>query len=417
MMIILEDIESKFKKLNNIEIDLKDFPLEEYTIIRYSNNKLKKKQYGEVFTPLYLVDRMIQQAAPIPETRTLDLCAGLGQFTIRLMRYYQNNFPIFNIEEFLRKHYFNEIQLESCNKLKEIFGSKINLLNGDCKKINLPKFDLIFSNPPYNNNAHIKIFNKLIKESIATEYVIVHPANWLIDLKGKENLFVDFKQTISKKLKSVTMFNGNIVFDIGLHYPCVITHIDCNHCGIINVDYFGNKYTVNDINDISKYGKEWRAIVKPFFDTIKSNMPNGNVWNYKSENTTFNKVYCQIAGIRGHVNNRNKESFFLDDFYTLILKDLDSNKGIRKSDMPTFEFNSIIERDNFIDYLKTDFVRFCLSLFKINANLARGEMEIIPWLDFTEKWDDEKLFKYFNINNETQEYIREFLPDYYKIRN
>ena len=221
MMIILEDIESKFKKLNNIEIDLKDFPLEEYTIIRYSNNKLKKKQYGEVFTPLYLVDRMIQQAAPIPETRTLDLCAGLGQFTIRLMRYYQNNFPIFNIEEFLRKHYFNEIQLESCNKLKEIFGSKINLLNGDCKKINLPKFDLIFSNPPYNNNAHIKIFNKLIKESIATEYVIVHPANWLIDLKGKENLFVDFKQTIFKKLKSVTMFNGNIVFDIGLHHPCV----------------------------------------------------------------------------------------------------------------------------------------------------------------------------------------------------
>ena len=285
------------------------------------------------------------------------------------------------------------------------------------QKFSNKKFDVVFSNPPYNNNAHIKIFNKLIKESIATEYVIVHPANWLIDLKGKENLFVDFKQTISKKLKSVTMFNGNIVFDIGLHYPCVITHIDCNHCGIINVDYFGNKYTVNDINDISKYGKEWRAIVKPFFDTIKSNMPNGNVWNYKSENTTFNKVYCQIAGIRGHVNNRNKESFFLDDFYTLILKDLDSNKGIRKSDMPTFEFNSIIERDNFIDYLKTDFVRFCLSLFKINANLARGEMEIIPWLDFTEKWDDEKLFKYFNINNETQEYIREFLPDYYKIRN
>ena len=49
--------------------------------------------------------------------------------------------------------------------------------------------------------------------------------------------------------------------------------------------------------------------------------------------------------------------------------------------------------------------------------MENGEMEIIPWMDFTQSWDDEKLFKYFDIDQKTQNYIREFLPDYYGLRS
>ena len=46
------------------------------------------------------------------------------------------------------------------------------------------KFDLVFSNPPYNKNIDIKILNEII--DIADEFVVVHPSTWLIDLKEKK---------------------------------------------------------------------------------------------------------------------------------------------------------------------------------------------------------------------------------------
>ena len=143
----------------------------------------------------------------------------------------------------------------------------------------------------------------------------------------------------------------------------------------------------------------------------------------------MSKYYCQVAGIRGNViqlagirGTPYRESdidapMLLNDFYTMVMKDSDGNKGIRKSDIKaTFTFISEAERDNFIDYLKTDFARFCLSIFKINSHLDNGELELIPWLDFTEEWDDAKLYKHFNINKETQAYITSFLPDFHGIR-
>jgi hypothetical protein len=57
-----------------------------------------------------------------------------------------------------------------------------------------------------------------------------------------------------------------------------------------------------------------------------------------------------------------------------------------------------------------------LSLYKNGQHLENGEMSLIPYLDFTQEWNDEKLFKKFNVSQELQDYIREFLPDFHGIR-
>jgi hypothetical protein len=95
-----------------------------------------------------------------------------------------------------------------------------------------------------------------------------------------------------------------------------------------------------------------------------------------------------------------------------------SNKGIRnlESRAGFYEFDSANEVDNFLGYCKTDFARFCLALLKNKSDLYCGEMILIPWLDFTKSWDDEKLFSFFGIDQKTQDYIRAFLPDYHGIR-
>jgi hypothetical protein len=281
------------------------------------------------------------------------------------------------------------------------------------------KFDLVFSNPPYNSNIDIKILNEII--DVSDEFVVVHPSTWVLDLKDKSKLYQDFKKKIDKNIKSLEFFNGNPIFNIGLYVPCMITHIAKSDK--LSISYFGKNYEVDSLDSVTKFGDDWEKLISPFYDKIYTFIKshNGSIWSNKIDVSKFdtNKFHCQIAGIRGNVNlNSSNNNIVKDDFYTMALKDSDKNKGIRKSDSggATLEFLTEIELDNFINYLKTDFARFCLALLKNKSDLHRGELEIVPWLDFTEEWDDEKLFEKFDVSQELQDYIRDFLPDYYGIR-
>ena len=280
------------------------------------------------------------------------------------------------------------------------------------------KFDLVFSNPPYNDSIDIKIVNEIV--DIADEVIIVHPSTWIFDMKGKTKLFNEFKTKIDNKVKSFEIFNGNNVFNIQLFVPVVITHIDNNIDGDVSVDYFDDKYIASNINQVTKYGTAWSKEISSFYKTIiKFIETSGTVWcNIAKIKDDANLFYCQLADIRG-TPNRSKVSntMLLDDFYTMVQKKYELNYGIRKVDIKTtFAFSTEKEMQNFINYLKTDFARFLLSFYKNSQNLHRGELEIIPWLDFTEEWDDDKLFKKFNVSQELQDYIRDFLPDFHGIR-
>lgn len=280
------------------------------------------------------------------------------------------------------------------------------------------KFDVVFSNPPYNGNTDIKILNEII--DVADEFVIVHPSTWLIDIKNKLKLYKDFKTKVSSKLKDVEFFNGNSIFNIQLFVPICICHFSVNSTKT-KVNFFNDIYESETIEGITKFGSFYETNVLPFIlkmqkqRNIHSQMIDYNLLSNLDE--SFH--YVQLAQIRG-TPNRNKTSskMLLDDFYTLVMKNSNENIGIRKtSRTPTFSFKTHKECENFVNYLKTDFVRFCLSIYKDKATLDCGEMELIPWLDFTEEWDDEKLFKKFDVSLELQDYIREFLPDFYGIRN
>lgn len=275
------------------------------------------------------------------------------------------------------------------------------------------KFDLVFSNPPYTNNLDIKILNEII--DIADEFVVVHPSTWIIDCKYGTKFTVDFRKRISSKVKSFEFFNGNPIFDIDLFVPVVITHI-VKQSTKIDINYFQKRCTVDDIFDVSKYSDKWISLVKPFVNNMKQ---YDNLIDNKIDclNIPNNKFFVQLARICGnHSTDPNKLQ--KDDFYTMVMKSSENNKGIRKTNQnpPTFAFDTETEQSNFIVYLKTDFARFCLSIYKNGVSLVGGELGLIPWLDFTEEWDDDKLFAKFNVSQDLQDYIREFLPDYYGIR-
>jgi hypothetical protein len=113
--------------------------------------------------------------------------------------------------------------------------------------------------------------------------------------------------------------------------------------------------------------------------------------------------YIQLAGIRGHCHNYN-DKMLTDDFYTLCQKN--PNKNVRLRKKSNFKHNEIIFKslDVTIEYLCSDLVRFCLCLTKNYCNLNTGEMTLIPKQPIP-------------VSEELREYIRDFLPDYYGIRD
>jgi hypothetical protein len=289
------------------------------------------------------------------------------------------------------------------------------------------KFDVVFSNPPYNKNVDIKILNEIV--DVADEFVIVHPSTWLVDLKDKTPLYKTFKNKIDGKVASIELFNGNPIFNIQIFMPCVITHIDKKHQGKVSVNDFNEVYETDSIFNITKFGKNWETLVKPFKQTISTYIANnnGHMWerfcNNKTNSFTMQQGFLlQIPMGRGHENLTSHTEMVREDFYGVFSNDENEIVTKNKCQEVAFKggtycyFPTEEKRNNCVEYLKTDFARFCLAINKLNKHIDSGELELIPWLDFTEGWNDEKLYKHFNIPLETQLYIRNFLPDYYKIR-
>jgi type I restriction-modification system DNA methylase subunit len=133
-MNILEVIEDRFKKVTGYKGDLSQYPSPK--LEGFSTNKDKSRDFAEVFTPPYIVDKMLESIPNLnSSSNNLDLCSGHGQFTVRMLRKFSKEIG-FNLFRYLKtNNFFVELQLESCYKLLWIFGKGINLAIGDALQL------------------------------------------------------------------------------------------------------------------------------------------------------------------------------------------------------------------------------------------------------------------------------------------
>jgi hypothetical protein len=131
----IEQIERRFLEVAGLRLDLSQYPLSKSTEQQVVTNKEKSDKHGEVFTPLWLVDEMLERYDEWEnqDKTTEDLCAGYGQFSIRMLRKkYSVLGEKFDIDKFLGEtHLFSEIQPGSCFRLLYVFGTGIRLLMGN----------------------------------------------------------------------------------------------------------------------------------------------------------------------------------------------------------------------------------------------------------------------------------------------
>jgi len=318
----------------------------------------------------------------------------------RIGRFYKYN----NIE------YINFTKFSKTKNIKDLI-----------KSMGQRKFDVVFSNPPYDGNLHLKILKELF--NCSENIIFVHPASYILDNKFKKKLYNEVRNT--NYLESINLFWGNKMFNIKLFMPLCISVWNMNKkdniCKVSDNAITKSEY-ITEINNISVHGKFFKDI----FNNIKSyiNKHKGSIQDNVTNENKLTDYSVRFSLIQGTSHIVDKYS---DDFFNLTGKHVKKNycdHTFRLSEsekshtgngknFPLWTFNNEIERENFIQYCKSKIVRFCLSLYKINANIYAGELELIPWLDFTKFWDDAKLCKEFNISEELWQYIDKFIPDYY----
>lgn len=260
------------------------------------------------------------------------------------------------------------------------------------------KFNIVVGNPPYQRGLHTT-FLQLCFNILSTNGILIflHPSTEFISLKKHFKKQSKLINLIKNNIISLSLIDSKThqIFpsDVRIAVLLSITILSKNHNngGHIKVKLTdGTNHIFTDINDVNQYGT-----TPPILDLFHKFKNIQSIWNYKLKQKNNSKYYVSFPGIRGDLTE--KHTIFAEQNAHI----LDKNCKIHfHKEPPTFGFNTKAEAINFIDYLKTKFSRFLFSLLSINANINRGELKLIPWLDFKQPWTDEELYKYFKLNPE-----------------
>lgn len=88
---------------------------------------------------------------------------------------------------------------------------------------------------------------------------------------------------------------------------------------------------------------------------------------------------------------------------------LEPNEIHTESYMLLSSFEDKQMANNFSEYISQKFPRFLLKQTLSSMNISVGSFMFVPFLDFSIKWTDEKLYKYFNLNNDEIELIESII--------
>lgn len=261
-------------------------------------------------------------------------------------------------------------------------------------------FDICLQNPPYERNLHVDFV--VLGKSVAETVGAIHPSTPMVNRKpgDKPEIVAALLDLLDKHEASVYLFDGNAVFNAGFFTPLSVTVIRSDLDPVVQVSgLYEAEMLASDINQIG----EW---VLPFYHltmgypSVLEVQPTGEYW-------------VSVGDIRGHPP-RDCTELFNPDFFTIVpAMTKVEREPFLKSGWTNWGFATEQEANNFLSFLKTKFVRFMVSLYKVNAHLASGELGLVPWMDFTQEWDDSKLFKIFGVSDTDRQKIEKFIPDYY----
>jgi len=284
------------------------------------------------------------------------------------------------------------------------------------------KFDNVIINPPYRNGLCNRFYESALDAASDDGKVMwVGPATWLLGNKGRK-----ITDKVDGHYTEITDVIPEEYFDIRMAQVMSAVYIDKLRKEP-RIRYNGKEY--KECSEISTFSHD-DILVSVYgkigcgglADHIGAHVYRDEGTQPFSGSTVISdpdpEWWCmRIPRFRGNSNAKSRRT---GEFYTIMSRNMGFNEICMQyrdfSDKCCYTaFGTEAELRNFFDYARTDFVRICLYLRKTSLALERGVLKYIPWQDFTEHWDDKKLFDKYGITEEEIRHIYGVLPNYYGI--
>lgn len=464
---IIKNIVSKYFDKNsntyNISINFKmslqsliDNPKELLELINecLKPKEIEKKKFGEVFTPMSFINNDMlgdleayykeKYNKNIFEDETLkwgDTTTGMGNFPIaiyyKLMHGLKKKIPN---EKHRKKHilenmlFMAEYNKKNCFIVKQIFNMnnefKLNLYEGDSlqldiqKEFGITKFDIVISNPPYNEELKSTgakaLYNKFVEYYIEKCDLLcfVIPSRWFSGGKGldsfRKNMLERTDIVYIKHFDDACEIFGNSV-DIkgGVNYFLK----DTNHKGDCKFNESITKLNNYDVFVDGKFHTLIDKIIK-FEPIIKLYLGRyfgieSNDKRLKSEKTkdTIKCYVSQQKGFEKYINIKDIKKEY--NFWKLITaraayehKSGFGNSFIGKPDeihtgsYISFKVSNEEEAKSLLSYMKCRLPNFMLSLRKNSQDIQEQSIKWIPLPPLNKEWTDKEVYKHFKLSED-----------------
>lgn len=360
---------------------------------------------AEVYTPEYIVNRMISYADIQPCKRICDPACGTGNILVGIVKYMQEQkFTNHEIASFVYGYDIVEESVQTCRQrladlLPDISRDIINthIKCCDTLKCITDRFNTIIMNPPYAKDLHKKFLIWAIKH--ADNVVSIQPCQHLYKHIDLNKLDAELQSVTLQYVKDIYIMNPNLIWsDHKFASPVgIFVTGDRTQAPLyIHDEMTDDTYPVMAQWDMIKRHKQLGTFVEKLFQYLAQN-PDTVVKHRELHKGA--PYVVELAKIRGHISEKNKDIYSNDDFATMVTRSHLPRTAVSDPNKQHFWFNSETEANHFIDYLKTDFARLCLYINKFGLHIDSNNMRFIPWFDFRQRWSDNKLFNLLGIEN------------------
>lgn len=359
----------------------------------------------EVYTPEYIVNRMISYADIQPCTRICDPACGTGNILVGIIKYMQDQkFTNHEIASFTYGYDIVEESVQTCRQRiadllpdisRDVIDTHIKCC--DTLKCITDRFDTIIMNPPYAKDLHKKFLIWAIKH--ADNVVSIQPCQQLYKHIDLNKLDAELQSVTLQYVKDIYIMNPNLIWsDHKFASPVgIFVTGDRTQAPLyIHDEMTDDTYPVVAQWDMIKRHKQLSTFIEKLFQYLAQN-PDTVIKHRELHNGA--PYVVELAKIRGHISEKNKDIYSNDDFATMVTRSHLPRTAVSDPDKQHFWFDSEAEANHFINYLKTDFARLCLYINKFGLHIDSNNMRFIPWFDFRQRWSDSKLFNLLGIEN------------------
>lgn len=226
------------------------------------------------------------------------------------------------------------------------------------------------------------------------------------DLSHKDRTFYLYKD--SKKIKlDINIFDNQVSLDV-INSKSITDKIKNHHNG---------KFLNEVVRgwDFYKFAKREKLNYRGRKKKICYAKKGMNLNNYISEEELFKR----IENTKDEKDIKNS----INKYKVAIPKRYGAKRCLPKNSFHVLKPNEIVndaylildyfkskkDVDKFLKFITSDLSRFLSALLATDRWRYKDRWIYVPYMNFNSSWTDEKLFKYFNLTKQEQDYVREMI--------